>query len=220
MKLSATGFGVVTVAALSALILGPQAPADARSLSTADFDGSLASLSSLLLVGLSAWILVCVALTILARHTAMARRLSRTITPAFLRRALFLGAAGALAVGPVSASGQSGQGPEDQFSGAHGSSSVGRMLDGLRLPDRPVGSMPAPSATVGLSSTYVVRAGDTLWEIASRDLDPTTSPTVIAAVMRRWYAANRAVIGADPNLILPGQHLTRPAKALPTKDES
>jgi nucleoid-associated protein YgaU len=33
----------------------------------------------------------------------------------------------------------------------------------------------------------------------------------VAASWPRWYAANRRVIGADPDLILPGQILRPPA---------
>ncbi|MEW1772265.1 transglycosylase family protein [Streptomyces sp. NPDC086777] len=44
---------------------------------------------------------------------------------------------------------------------------------------------------------YTVREGDTLSRIAERH----------GTSWQRLYAANRAVIGDDPNLIMPGQHL-------------
>jgi hypothetical protein len=56
----------------------------------------------------------------------------------------------------------------------------------------------------------VVRAGDSLWRIAARHLDPLASPAQIAAAWPGWYAANRDVVGPDPGLIHPGQVLSRP----------
>ncbi|CAO5147575.1 LysM domain-containing protein [Frankia sp. AiPs1] len=56
----------------------------------------------------------------------------------------------------------------------------------------------------------VVRRGDTLWTIAARHLGPDATKDQIAAEWPRWWAANSAVIGHDPNVILPGQRLTPP----------
>lgn len=67
------------------------------------------------------------------------------------------------------------------------------------------------------SAEVVVRRGDTLWGLAAARLGADAGAREIDAEWRRWYAANRAVIGADPNLILPGQRLTAPAAtAAPT----
>jgi hypothetical protein len=57
----------------------------------------------------------------------------------------------------------------------------------------------------------VVLRGDTLWSIAARHLGPGATAAEITAEWHRWLAANRDVIGADPNLILPGQELLPPA---------
>jgi len=57
----------------------------------------------------------------------------------------------------------------------------------------------------------VVRRGDSLWAITARHLGPGASDAEIAATWPRWYAANRNVIGADPDLLLPGQRLRPPA---------
>ena len=43
------------------------------------------------------------------------------------------------------------------------------------------------------------------------DLGPTATDAEIADAWPLWYAANRAVIGADPNLLQPGQQLVVPA---------
>jgi hypothetical protein len=68
-------------------------------------------------------------------------------------------------------------------------------------------------------SAVQVRRGDSLWLIAARRLGAHPRPAEIAASWPRWYAANRAVIGTDPDLILPGQVLTEPAD-LPSEEAS
>lgn len=70
-------------------------------------------------------------------------------------------------------------------------------------PMQPAGSRPS-------SRLHVVRPGESLWSIAA-----ATSPTVADVdVDVRWrsiWAANRDVVGEDPDLILPGQRLRIPA---------
>ena len=90
------------------------------------------------------------------------------------------------------------------------------------LPPPPVDPKPAASTSdVTLlagnthraepDDSYVVRRGDTLWDVAARHLGPTASPADIAHEWPRWYAANRAAIGTNPQLILPGTVLHAPA---------
>ena len=55
-----------------------------------------------------------------------------------------------------------------------------------------------------------IRAGESLWTIAARELGPGASDVDIAARWPLWYQANRDVIGADPNVLLPGQLLSPP----------
>jgi nucleoid-associated protein YgaU len=55
-----------------------------------------------------------------------------------------------------------------------------------------------------------VRRGDTLWDLAARGLGPDAADAEVAAEWPRWYAANRDVVGADPDLLLPGQQLVPP----------
>lgn len=59
----------------------------------------------------------------------------------------------------------------------------------------------------------VVRRGDSLWSIAARHLGPQATVAQVAAEWPRWHAANRAVIGADPDMILPGMVLRPPEAA-------
>lgn len=58
-----------------------------------------------------------------------------------------------------------------------------------------------------------VAAGDCLWAIAARRLPIGASATQIDTAWRQWYAANRSVIGADPDMLIPGQRLHPPLPA-------
>lgn len=60
------------------------------------------------------------------------------------------------------------------------------------------------------ATTVVVLRGDTLWSIAAHHLGPAATAADIDAEWHRWHAANRRVIGEDPNLIRPGQLLCPP----------
>jgi hypothetical protein len=73
-------------------------------------------------------------------------------------------------------------------------------------PERPV----SPVVPVSPAEVTVVHRGDSLWSIAARHLDPSATAADIDAECHRWFAANRAVIGDDANLILPGQLLSPP----------
>lgn len=57
----------------------------------------------------------------------------------------------------------------------------------------------------------VVHRGDTLWDIAARHLGPAATDAEIAQAWPQWFAANRAVIGPDPDQLAPGQRLRPPA---------
>lgn len=56
----------------------------------------------------------------------------------------------------------------------------------------------------------VVHPGDSLWAIAARALPAHASDADVSRAWRRLYDRNRAVIGADPSLIRPGQRLELP----------
>ncbi|PWW22965.1 hypothetical protein JD79_02128 [Geodermatophilus normandii] len=72
------------------------------------------------------------------------------------------------------------------------------------LPDWPA---PAPGE-------HVVLRGECLWAIAAADLRARTgaepADAEVAAAVGRWWSANAAVIGPDPDLLLPGQVLRPP----------
>jgi nucleoid-associated protein YgaU len=90
------------------------------------------------------------------------------------------------------------------------------LLVGLPVPDRAttttqwLGLLARPREHPG-SAVVVVAAGDTLWDLATHTLPVTADD---AEIQRRWreiYRANRDVVGADPDLIRPGQRLSLPA---------
>jgi len=91
-------------------------------------------------------------------------------------------------------------------------------LDGLPLPDRAVGGLPAARAPVvaqrapvgAESRIHVVRPGDTLWDLAAAELPADAASADVTARWHRIHALNRAVIGPDPDLIHPGQQLRMP----------
>lgn len=208
MRLSSTGYTVAAVSAICLGTLGPEAGDAARELNGMDFDQSLAAVATLLLVALSTWTLACIGLSLAAGNAAAVRVLARLVTPRFARRALFLGAAGALAIGPAAAINDAGRVPHEPTR-----SVVSQSLDGLRLPDRPVGSAPTvPDRPQAHPHVVRVERGDTLWSIAAQDLGPGASSAEIASAAKLWHQANRAVIGPDPDLIFPHQQLTSPVK--------
>ncbi|QSR25605.1 hypothetical protein CFH99_08220 [Nocardioides aromaticivorans] len=132
-------------------------------------------------------------------------RTSRRIGPV---RTLLLAACGVAAVaGPAAATGGDGPAPS---------------LDGLPLPDRATGAAGyagptdsahptgAPTDDRGDERTVPVRPGDSLWAIAARTLGPDASAADVASYWHRVHALNAAVIGADPDLLQPGQQLRLP----------
>ena len=79
-----------------------------------------------------------------------------------------------------------------------------------------VKTQPAPPGSARRAvATVVVEAGDCLWTIAAETLaatiDSEPSNAAVTAEWPRWYALNRAAIGADPDLLLPGMLLRAPA---------
>jgi nucleoid-associated protein YgaU len=59
----------------------------------------------------------------------------------------------------------------------------------------------------------IVRRGDSLWSIARRHLPVGAGDAAVAAGWPLWYAANRGVIGADPDHLRPGTRLSPPDSA-------
>ncbi len=76
----------------------------------------------------------------------------------------------------------------------------------------PAPSQAAPAGAVAGAdpAEVVVRPGDSLWRIAEQHLPPEAPPTAVAAAWPQWWSANRAVVGDDPDLLVPGQVLQVP----------
>lgn len=82
----------------------------------------------------------------------------------------------------------------------------------------PAPSDPAARDRAEAASTpepHVVARGESLWSIAATHLGPGTTDREVAAAWPRWYEANRAAVGDDPDHITPGLVLAPPA-AQPT----
>jgi hypothetical protein len=72
-------------------------------------------------------------------------------------------------------------------------------------------SNPPPVPSGRTAAGHIVEVGDTLWDIAAAHL-PATERSA-ASIQRYWrqiFWANRAVIGADPDLVHPGTRLHLP----------
>ena len=196
MRPSRSGWALASLAALSVWFIGPSTHAAWAAASGTDFPQALLGVASLLQLVLAGWVL----LTIVLGQLGVTSRLLQAVTPQLMRSVLFTGAAGALAITPAHADRGTSPAP----------ASVQHSLDGLRLPDR-------PDMVTAVSHDVVVRPGDTLWAIARRSLPTSASNAQIARECVRWYAANRDVIGEDPDLIHPSQRLTPPSQTPPTK---
>jgi Tol biopolymer transport system component len=62
----------------------------------------------------------------------------------------------------------------------------------------------------GSTHLVVVKPGDSLWSISQEQLGQTATLPRIDSYVGRLYALNRDQIGADPNLIFPGQRFSLP----------
>jgi hypothetical protein len=187
---------------------------DRGSLASLPLDRVLSDLAggALLLCLGWAWVALTAAVAEAWRGVAPARRGAFHPSPAVRR--VVLAACGVALVSatasPAVAAGAPGAGAaghRDRPARLHGAA----LLSGLPLPERAVAPRRTPHR-VSDGDVVVIRPGDSLWTIACRDLAPGASA---AAVTERWhaiYAANRAVIGPDPDLIRPGQRLLLPRK--------
>lgn len=196
--LSRGGWALTLLSAPGAVLLAPDVSSAVGDLQGPSFSAALLALASLVQLTLSCWVLLAVTLSLLHAPAPLVR----TLTPRLLRRALFAGTAGALVLAPVHA---------DRVIAPSGP--VQHDVAGLRLPDRPIAPVARPVAD---PAVVVVRPGDTLWAIAARSLPAGATDAEIAHACARWHAANRDVIGDDPDLIFPTQRLVPPLGKDPT----
>ena len=150
-----------------------------------DLPLALFQLTTVACGGVAAW----AALVALLAAWRPTKHLALALTPRLIRAAIFTTVSGAMMMGPAQA---------------------GSGLDGLPLPDRGATGTPAQLVNASSPADHVVRAGESLWSIAADALPPDAAAAQVAASSRAWYAANRATVGSDPDLILPGQTLLAP----------
>lgn len=189
-----------------------------------DLLGVLARLGTGVLLG---WLALTTVLALVAAMpSALGDRAAR-LTPALVRSVVAAAVSGSIAVSSAAAaSATSGPGsPPRPTASTSVSPALSHLPDPGWTPGPPPTPPPAPATRPGdvslVSSAgtpgataeeqVAVRRGDTLWAIAARHLGPAADPAEIAREWPRWYAANRALIGADPDLLQPGQLLTPPS---------
>ncbi len=183
-------------------------------------------------------VVVSLLLALLARmpgHVgALGRRFALRVSPVLARRLVAAVAGSSLALGAMAGPGwavspTAGTGvasrPPVAIAAADGRDGVpipllNRAVDaagttppGVAQP--PAAAPPVPACERGTppiaAAAVTVRSGDSLWAIAARSLPISATEAEIDREWRRWWRANRSTIGADPNLVVPGQVLSRPA---------
>ncbi|MGW0880212.1 transglycosylase family protein [Streptomyces sp. NPDC002671] len=107
-------------------------------------------------------------------------------------------------------SGQAGLNRGGGSAGVHTESAVTRPARTARSSVRDVLPETTPQSRAGRAEMYTVVHGDTLSGIADDHH--------VRGGWQRLYAGNRATIGADPDLILPGQRLSLRAPAAPAPE--
>lgn len=197
------------VGVLAALLV----PAAAASGGPYEFDALLVrACSAVGLVGV-AWLWVVTTLVVVEALGADRDRPApgRVLAPTFVRRAVLAACGAGLAAGLAGPVHAASGGQHREALDARDSLSV---LTGLPYPDRPVGRVRAgvggQRADRHAEQVVPVRPGDSLWAIAARELGPTATDAEVDARWREIYAANRAAVGADPDLIRPAMRLRIP----------
>ncbi len=232
------GTTIAATGVLGAVALGRLAVHTARSgaagVPVAVDDALVAAAAALAATGLVWFVLTLVLAALSGAPGAVGRgaaRLSAAVTPRAARQlaALLLGAGVVTGAGAGTASAAPG-GPRLPDPGWSAAAVVGSPEGAASVHPTPPGAAPDPGWTpdaprvrpqpdVGVVSgrfsatdtdAVVVHRGDSLWTLAARHLGPGASDVEVARAWPRWYDANRAVIGADPDLLLPGQVLRVP----------
>lgn len=122
-------------------------------------------------------------------------------------RRLVLAACGAALVG----TGSPAVGAADDRAGQLPATVDHPVLHGLPYPDR-TGPGAGPRCTT-TQRVVVVRAGDTLWELARARLARGADDLAVTRAWQRLYTLNRSVVGDDPDLIHPHLRLRLPCRA-------
>lgn len=210
----ATTLGVGSVQAW----LLPAASSSLREPRPIRFEEVLVAGCELATVASTAWLWALVSLVVLdlVRGRDAARRRG---VPRALRRAVLAACGLSLASG-LAVPAHAGEDVPDP-------EAVARLLVGLPLPDRtttttawvrrvsgraaaPGLGTDAPGPRADARPSVRVRPGDTLWDLAAATVPTDADDAEIDHRWREIYQLNRSAIGADPDLIRPGQRLLLP----------
>ena len=179
----------------------------------APFDALLAVGAAVLLAGCTAWAWLVTTAVVLEAITGRTR--VRRGCPRALRGWVLLACGVALAAGAApatAAGGHDGPVAAAQRPGVEDRA----MLAGLPMPDLATGP-PQRTGRPPLLAPHAPREvtvapGDTLWELAARDLSPDASPADVDEHWRLLWQVNRAELGPDPDVIQPGTSLRLPPR--------
>lgn len=184
-------------------------------------DAAVATLASGVLWLIALWVacgLAAIAVSLLpGRLGQLGRAVTDRVTPAALRRLMITAASTSIMLSPAVAVAAPATGGAPAPPGTTSAlPPLGWPLDPHPAPVTSHGSAP-PSAQPRSADHVTVRPGDSLWSLAAERLGAKPSAARIQAEWPRWYAANRRVIGADPNLLQPGTSLLAPT---PTRTDA
>lgn len=213
----------LTAGAAGVLFLAAPRPVAAlRTLHSAatatDPSAPLLALVALLAWALLGWLLVIAAATLAAKLPGLAGKVGAAVAtrvaPVSLRRVVEVAlgltvAAGVLGASPASASPDLPPAPPAASASFDWPSAPAGPEWNPPIAPAPVAARPAAPAPV--DAAVVIRPGDSLWSVAADHLPAAASDAEIAQAWPTWWAANRDAVGADPDLIQPGLHLTPPA---------
>ena len=212
---------------LAALLLLAAAPTPAVAVrelrepaAGADPTAPVVALLSLLAWPLIGWLLLTVALTVGSHLPGRLGRLSvtvvRRLAPVAVRRGIELTLGVTVVVSVVGAA------PATAAPGSPTGPPAAAGLDWAAAPVPPAADLDwaaGPSSDVRPADEVVVAPGDSLWELAERDLTARSggepSDAEVAQAWPAWWAANREVVGEDPHLIQPGTRLAPPPSDSP-----
>jgi hypothetical protein len=191
-----------TAALLRWLLLGlPTSP-------PADVVAALVGGCTAVAVGCLAWLWLLTTLVVL--DVLRGRNTTRRGVPHAVRRWVLVACGVTLASGLLAPAQAERGASEPARPGA-----AAALLVGLPIPDRAttttqwLGLLARPRER-SAPEEVVVATGDSLWDLAARGLPLAADDAEIEQRWREIYRANREVVGADPDLIRPGQRLLLP----------
>lgn len=152
------------------------------------------------------------------RVAAVARAVALASCPRVLRSGVAAVLAAGLTAAAAGTAGAATSGPDPGGVSRHPATAQ---------PQRPVGELPGtvwgqpalgPAPPPRRASppgperqVVIVRQGDCLWDLAARHLGDRTGHAAVDREWRRWWRANRSVIGSHPELLRPGLALQVPS---------